>query len=406
MSQQQTAARTTAVDWDVIIAGGGMVGLSQALALQQAGFAVRVIEAKAECEHSQRPGHDPRFSALSAGSWQYLQTLGIGGGALADTASAIAEVRVFNQRRFGLTRISARQSGLEYLGQVVANATLTDQLREQLSAHSADWLQTQTQVTGYTPQVDRVQVHLDGKHGEQTQTARLLIAADGSYSPLREAAQIPIREHDYQQTAIVTTARPQKPHRHIAYECFTSGGPLAVLPAGAERVSVVWVVRSSEVDARIAQSDNAFADDLGKALGGRLGRSTDLAPRSVYPLSLKVAERITDQRFALVGNAAHSLHPVAGQGFNLCLRDVRDLTRALQADRGAWVDPGDAERLACYAQSRQSDYDQIIQLTDGLVRGFSLRFPGLATLRGAGLCAFDGLLPFKRKLVQATLGTG
>ncbi|HHQ68723.1 MAG TPA: FAD-dependent oxidoreductase, partial [Halothiobacillaceae bacterium] len=366
-----SASQPTELNTDVLIAGGGMVGLSQAWALHCAGWRVCVLEQNSPSDHADKSNYDPRLSALSDGSWRYLQSLGVAGHELANQAAKINEVRVFNQHRFGLTRISAEQAGTDALGQVVPNAALIKRLSSLLDQHVGDWRIDGAQYQSHSSDDFGVVVQVrlaDGSSGSIT--ARLLIGADGACSAVREACGIQTQYHDYQQTAVVTTALPKRHHNHIAHECFTNGGPLAVLPAADGRVSVVWVMRKNQAERRMALGNTAFAAELKAALGGRLGGFTDLAPRYAYPLTLVRPREVRAKRTVLIGNAAHSLHPVAGQGFNLCLRDVRDLSRALNADRGQKPDPGADALLANYAAMRQPDYQRIIGLTDALVRGF------------------------------------
>ncbi|MFN2381712.1 MAG: FAD-dependent monooxygenase [Guyparkeria sp.] len=406
MTRKSTAPEA-AFDTDVMIVGGGMVGGVLARALAADGWSVEVVEPRRPDESA---SFDRRLTAVADAGWQYLDTLGLVDAPLAAAAERIREVRVFDRGHFGLTRITARSAGVEALGYVMPNRALGDRLEALLVDPSAGegsiryhrparYLRHESDAEGVS-----VDIRHDGDEQPVTRRVRLVVAADGADSSVREQAGMAIHRHEYGQVATVATAMPARPHGGVAFECFTSGGPLAVLPAADGRVSLVWVARRAEAERLAALDDETFAREADETFGHRLGGFTAPSPRGQYPLNLVTAEQPVADRLVVLGNAAHALHPVAGQGFNLCLRDIRDLARVLRADRGASVDPGEPDRLACYRALREADYRRTIGLTDGLVRGFSLDLPGLGHLRGATLSAFDGLLPFKNRLVRATRG--
>ncbi|MGM0517259.1 MAG: FAD-dependent monooxygenase [Pseudomonadota bacterium] len=391
---------------DVVIVGGGMVGGVLAQALSRDGWEVEVIERRAP---ERSTSFDQRLTAVADAGWQYMDTLGLVDRALREASAPIREVRVFDRGHFGMTRITARSAGVEALGYVMPNEGLGERL-EALLTHDetgpgriryrrpARYLSHENHAEGVTVQV------ADEHDAVTSIRARLMVAADGAESPVRERAGMAARRREYEQVATVATAMPARPHRGVAFECFTTGGPLAVLPAADGRVSLVWVARREEAGQIGALDDEAFVRAVDDTFGHRLGGFSAPGPRAQYPLALVTAEQPVDDRLVVLGNAAHALHPVAGQGFNLCLRDIRDLTRVLRADRGEPVDPGDPQRLARYRSLRASDYRRTIGLTDSLVRGFSLDLPGLGHVRGATLSLFDGLLPMKNRLVRATRG--
>lgn len=397
----------TPFDTDVMIVGGGMVGGVLARALAADGWQVEVIEPR---EPNESASFDRRLTAVADAGWQYLDTLGLVDVPLAAAAERIREVRVFDRGHFGLTRITARSAGVEALGYVMPNRALGERLESLLvEPPSGDAPVTYRRPARYEhheTDADGVTVTLSEGIDEQrvTRRARLVVAADGAESAVRERAEMGVKRREYEQVATVATATPSRPHGGVAFECFTTGGPLAVLPAADGRASLVWVARREEAERLGGLDDAAFARAVDEAFGHRLGGFSAVSPRGQYPLSLVTATEPVDDRLVVLGNAAHALHPVAGQGFNLCLRDIRDLARVLRADRGAAVDPGDAERLARYRSLRTADYRRTIGLTDGLVRSFSLDLPGLGHLRGGTLSLFDGLLPLKNRLVRATRG--
>lgn len=394
-------------DTDVVIVGGGMVGGVLARVLAADGWEVEVIEPRHPDESA---SFDRRLTAVADAGWQYLDTLGLVDVPLAAATEAIREVRVFDRGHFGLTRITARSAGVAALGYVMPNRALGERLEtlrmDPPSGAAAVVYRRPAHYQQHVTDADGVTVTLREGADERvtTRRARLLVAADGAESSVREQAGMDVRRRQYDQVATVTTAVPARPHEGVAFECFTTGGPLAVLPAADGRVSLVWVARREEA-ARLAELDDAsFARSADKAFGHRLGGFSAVTSRVQYPLNLVTAAEPVSERLVVLGNAAHALHPVAGQGFNLCLRDIRDLSRVLRADRAAPVDPGDPVRLARYRSLRLADYRRTVRLTDGLVRGFSLDLPGLGPLRGGMLSMFDGFLPLKNRLVRATRG--
>ncbi|WP_407276577.1 FAD-dependent monooxygenase [Halothiobacillus sp. DCM-1] len=396
---------TSAPSTDILIVGGGMVGGVLAHALVQAGWRVTVLEGAAPGES---PSFDARLTALSEASWRYLDALGLVDASTAAHAQAIEEVRVVDAGHFGMTRITRANNHGVALGEVIANRQIEQaliQARRALPPGALDWRQP-ARYLGHALAADGQSVCVrflqDGI--EQQQSTRLLVAADGAHSPVRAQTGATVQHQPYGQTAIVCTARPERPHQGTGFECFTRGGPLAVLPAPAGRVSLVWVNRDEDIPALMALSDEAYAARLNQLFRARLGRLTELTARSAYPLNLVTVQELTAPRLVILGNAAHALHPVAGQGFNLCLRDVRDLVDSLRADRGVPVDPGAAERLSHYTALRAADYRRTIGLTDRLVKGFSLDLPGAGLLRGALLSALDGVRPIKNRLVRLTRG--
>jgi 2-octaprenyl-6-methoxyphenol hydroxylase len=234
--------------------------------------------------------------------------------------------------------------------------------------------------------------------------AAVLVAADGADSALREQAGIRVRRIDYGQTAIVTNVTPQLPHENIAWERFTDTGPLALLPMSDQRCGVVWTVASEQTEAIMALDDEAFLERLQERFGNRLGRLQRVGKRQAWPLQLVSATQSVTERMALVGNAIHTLHPIAGQGFNLGARDVAALAEVLVDAVRTGEDPGAAAVLARYAEWRRSDHRNVTLFTDGLVRLFTLPVPGLGIVRSAGMFALEMLPPARRLLTRLTMG--
>ena len=251
-----------------------------------------------------------------------------------------------------------------------------------------------------------VQVDIIRNDAPETLSARLLVAADGVNSAIREQFGIDSRESDYKQTAIVTNITPQLPHRNIAYERFTETGPLALLPMTEQRCAVVWTVASEHADEVMALDDDAFLSRLQERFGYRLGSLQRPGLRQAWPLKLLQATESVRERLALVGNAAHTLHPIAGQGFNLGARDIAVLAEVLVEAVRNGQDPGALEVLDRYAAWRRADHQSVTVFTDGLARLFTLPLPALGMARSAGMLALDLLPPAKRLLTRMTMGRG
>ncbi|PWG62968.1 2-octaprenyl-6-methoxyphenyl hydroxylase [Sediminicurvatus halobius] len=385
-------------DADVIIAGGGLVGASLALALGGTGRRVAVVEPLAPSAEAQ-PSFDDRQTALAPTSRRFLEALGLWE-ALQDEAGPITEIHVSDRGGFGFTRLTAAAEGLPALGHVVPNRALGAVLGPALAEAEHVSLYCPAEVAGVRRLRDRVEVSLSGEGAPATMSAPLLVVADGMRSATREAIGVGLRERPYGQTAIIANLRTEYPLRGRAFERFTPDGPLAVLPLADDAASLVWTLPGEQADAVAALPEPEFLARLQQAFGWRLGRLQAVGERHCYPLTAVIAERFSAERAAIIGNAAHALHPVAGQGLNLALRDVAALAELI-AEPG---DPGDAERLARFERERRGDYRRTFVFTDGLVRLFSNRWPPLALLRNVGLTALDLVPPARRFLLQQATG--
>ncbi|MDH5326879.1 MAG: FAD-dependent monooxygenase, partial [Gammaproteobacteria bacterium] len=245
--------------------------------------------------------------------------------------------------------------------------------------------------------------HLKLDNGQSVKT-RLLVAADGGQSSVRTLCNIEVKQREYHQSAVIANISCSHPQAHTAYERFTPQGPLALLPMGVERYSLVWTHNQRDVEAVMALPDTDFLQQLQQAFGNRLGQLIKTGKREAYPLRLTQACEQIRPRIALIGNAAHTLHPIAGQGFNLGLRDVATLAQVIVDARHNDQDIGSLETLKQYAQWRQKDQNHIITLTDTLVRLFSNRFKPLSLARNLGLIGMDLLPPLKRQFSKHTMG--
>jgi 2-octaprenyl-6-methoxyphenol hydroxylase len=394
---------------DVAICGGGLVGASLALALRGLGLGVQLIEPFA-IDSAVQPSFDERTTALGNGSRRIFETLGVWG-AMAGHAAAIRDIHISDAGRFGFARLEAGEFGLEALGYVVPNRIIGRTLWQALVASGEVHARVPARVTAARFGADTAQLTIDGPDGTQVLAARLVVAADGALSVLREAAGIAAEVTDYAQTAIVTSLRTDLPPDGIAYERFTPAGPMALLPLQAPWRALVWAVAPDDAAELLALEPAEFLSRWQQAFGYRGGRARALGARGTYPLSLTRAERVTAARCVLLGNASQALHPVAGQGFNLALRDAAVLAEILAAAvprrlTDPRADPGAATLLDRFAAARSADRSTMLGFTDGLVRLFASRRTGVAPLRDAGLLLFDLLPPAKRALSRISFGFG
>ncbi|EXB04571.1 2-octaprenyl-6-methoxyphenyl hydroxylase [Acinetobacter baumannii] len=389
----------------VIIVGGGMVGLSLSLMLAKANIAVKLLEAVKYPNYDDQnvaPYHssfDARNTALSRRSVQIYQKLGLWD-ALQQHATPILQVHITEQGSFGKARLVAEQEKVESFGQVIENAWLGRVLLTQVRQQPLIELIDGVQVTALTQ--DAEQVHIEAQRGDEVLKleSKLLIAADGRDSFCRQAIGVGVDVHDYDQVAIVTTVQTSKPHEHVGFERFSALGPLALLPLPGEyRRSVVWPVKKgTEGEWLGEENDQNFLDALQKTYGDRAGKFEKTGKRFSYPLSQVLAHKQAVGRVILMGNAAHTIHPVAGQGFNLCLRDADVLLRYLVNQLSASDDIGNPDNLLAYEQARLSDQQRVIKFCDTVVRGFSNQNPLLKLIRNTGLIAFD-VIPGVKPLV-------
>ena len=395
----------------VIIVGGGMVGLSLALMLAKANIAVKLLEAVTYPNYDDgnvAPYHssfDARNTALSRRSVQIYQKLGLLD-ALQQHATPILQVHITEQGSFGKARLVAEQEKVESFGQVIENAWLGRVLLTQVRQQPLIELIDGVQVTALQQQVNQVQITAQRQGKTLDFVTPLLIAADGRDSFCRQAVGIGADEHDYDQVAIVTTVQTSKPHQQVGFERFSALGPLALLPLPGEyRRSVVFPVRKgTEQQFLGAENDQYFLDTLQHTYGDRAGKFEKTGQRFSYPLAQVLAHKQAIGRVVLMGNAAHTIHPVAGQGFNLCLRDADVLVRYLTQQMAVSDDIGNPENLLAYEQARLSDQQRVIKFCDSVVRGFSHPNPLLKLIRNTGLIAFDVIPGIKPLVANYAMG--
>jgi len=389
---------------DIAICGGGLVGATLALALKQIHFDVCLIEAHAAQSQS-HPSFDDRTTALSNGSRRILEALEVWP-LVAREATSIKRIHVSDQGRFGFARLDAAEQGIEALGFVITNRVVGAALWRRLKERNVTTL-TPARILSAALDEQYHEITCTTDEGERRVRAKLAIAADGAQSIVRTEAGVSAEHWDYQQHALIANVVTQRFHEHVAYERFTAQGPLALLPLNEGRMGLIWTFDPDLAHTVAALSDTEFLNRLQDAFGFRLGRFTHVGRRHMYPLSLTRSATHIAQRLAIVGNAAQSLHPIAGQGFNLGLRDAASLVEVLADGRresGAAFDAGDGMWLDQYRQWRVADQQGIVRFTDGLVRVFTQPFAPVKALRDLGLLAFDVMPSAKSALAQLSLG--
>jgi len=385
--------------YDIVIAGGGMIGASLALALAPTGLSIAVVEA-VERDATAQPSFDDRSTALSRSSQRSFEALGLWP-EIAAAATPIERIHVSDRGRFGFSHIDAAEQGVEALGYVVVNRVLGRVLQDALSGIGNVRVICPARITGVAMTDEAAVAEVD--EGRLALRGQLLVAADGARSAVRELIGIGAQHVDYGQHAVIGNLEPDRPHGSCAWERFTEDGPLAILPFGEDRVAFVWTLDPATADAAMALPDADFTRRLQDAFGLRLGRFSRVGRRARYPLSLSKANRLTAGRGVVVGNAAHGLHPVAAQGFNLGLRDVAALADCVAEARAAG-DVGAPPVLERYAEWRHADQDKLVRFTDGLVRLFGSDRRSLRMLRDLGMLGFD-LVPGARRLfARHTMG--
>ena len=395
---------------DIAVVGGGMVGASLAAALAPLGLRVALVEAVPHDSLAQ-PSFDERTTALSNGSRRILETLGVWS-AIEAQATPIRKIHVSDQGRFGFARIDAADQGLAAMGYVVPNRTLGRALWPILEASPNILIHCPATVERVNTGSGNggggtVELRIAQSGAAQSIEAKLVVAADGVHSAVRSAFGVEARSLDYDQTAVITTVLPQRFHEHVAYERFTDSGPLALLPLAEGRCTLVLTLARSAAESAMAWSEQEFLAEVQRRFGFRLGRFLQAGRRVPYPLSLTRALRTSAERCVIVGNAAQGLHPVAGMGFNLGLRDVATLAELIAERRHETsFDAGAPSLLAQYDAWRAADRAGVIAFTDGLVRMFASPLHAVRRLRNFGLLAFDLFPPAKAALSRLSTGAG
>jgi 2-octaprenyl-6-methoxyphenol hydroxylase len=392
---------------DIVIVGGGLVGASLGCALapliERYALKVAIVEAAplpASPQQSEwQPSFDARASAIAEGSAERFRRLGVWQ-AMRREASPIKRIHISERGRFGATRLSAAEVNVEALGHVIPNAWMGQVLHQHLAGLELEW-HCPAKVERITPQPGGHRLELsDGS----TLSAALTVLADGGRSGLKEQLGIDSRAAAYAQTALIANVGVSEPHRGVAYERFTAEGPMALLPLPGNAMELVWTHPAGEEKARMAMGDGDFLAALQRAFGDRAGRFTRVGKRYAYPLSLVTAQEAVRPGLAVLGNAAHALHPVAGQGFNLALRGVTDLVETLEDSLAAGGAMGDMATLGAFDQRRARDRRGVVRFSDGLIRLFGATLPLLPQARAAGLVGLNLAGPLRRDIIRRAMG--
>ncbi|HCK81378.1 MAG TPA: 2-octaprenyl-6-methoxyphenyl hydroxylase [Candidatus Competibacter sp.] len=393
----------TVPDYDLLIVGGGMVGASLACALAGQNLRIGLIEA-APFTVSAHPSYDDRTIALAQGTRRIFQTLGLWE-TLEPTAAPIRKIHISERGGIGFAHLDCREEGVDALGYVAEARLIGAALLAKLPTLSGVELlcPARLEQIAVEPAAARATVRWGDERTVEL-SARLVVAADGARSPVREQLGIPALRWEYGQQAVIANVTPTLPHRQVAYERFTEDGPVALLPMADNRCAVVCTVHEPDVAAVLALDDAGFIALLHHRFGDRLGPFSRVGGRQAYPLFLLKSREHARTRVALIGNAAHTLHPIAGQGFNLGIRDVAALAEIIADGRRDGRDIGDLAVLNRYADWRRWDQRQTIAFTDALTRLFVNPLSPVRAARNLGLLAFDFCPPLKHWFARQTMG--
>ena len=397
-------------DFDLLIVGGGMVGASLACALGDSPLKIGVIEATPFAAASQ-PSFDARTLALAYGSRCIFDSLGLWPAIVERGVTPIRCIHISDRGHAGSSHLDCQTEGVEALGYVAEMRLLGQVLHERMRSFGNVQFLCPAQVTQVSLEPARASITISENTGSRQLSARLLVAADGGNSLTRQLLGIKTFRMGYDQHAVIANVAIDGEHQGVAYERFTASGPMALLPSrdtdGTENVfALVWTVTSAERDDVLRLDDAAFLAQLQQRAGERAGHFIKVGERTVYPLGWMQSREHVRQRLAIIGNAAHTLHPVAGQGFNLGLRDVAVLAQVVMDGVKRGQDPGALTLLREYAKWRRRDQLETALFTDGLVRTFSTAFPPLALARNIGLTLVDILPPVKHALARHAMGLG
>ncbi|MBI1423435.1 MAG: 2-octaprenyl-6-methoxyphenyl hydroxylase [Gammaproteobacteria bacterium] len=396
--------------YDIAIVGGGMVGISLAIALGRMTPAPRVVLIEAQdYAKSLPPSFDARTIALSYSSRQIFEGLTLWPALQTQGVTPIKTIHISDRGHAGITHLQASEQQVDALGYVVENRLLGQVLYQGLQALAHVQVLTPAELRSMSLGSRYAELHGEHKGQPFALRTKLVVAADGTHSFVRQHLGVEQRHWDYRQSAVIANIACDRPHHNIAYERFTSNGPMALLPLNGmddtpHRYGLVWTVPTAQVEAVMSLSDDEVAIKLREYLGSRVGNFIRIGQRHAYALGHTQIREHVRHRLAFIGNAAHILHPVAGQGFNLGLRDVAALAQVIQAAMSSNQDPGDLSCLQAYAQWRRRDLIQTSLFTDSLVRVFSTDFPPLVVARNLGLFAMECFAPLRKRLTRHAMG--
>jgi len=397
-------------DFDVVIVGGGAIGATLALELERLDYRVAVIELHRPAFASTNP---ERVIALNYGSRCHLDRLGLWDDVAAKGLGDIRHIVVTEPGNRGRVDLDAENAAnvapdMHELGYVVEMGGLLEPMYQRLQ-DSGIRLISPARVQGFDVHAEQVNLQIRCGDELSTMTTALLVGADGTNSQIRHQASIGVIGWDYNRFGMVASVASENGHGNTAYECFRKSGPLAFLPLADGRFSIVWAATPGEATRLLAMNDDQFMDALQKAAGDitmkQIGAVTSTSRRASFPLELTIAAKFSESRLALVGNAAHTVHPVAGQGMNLGLRDVVALVEMLDSDL-AHHDPGQSILMQGYAEKRRADVMAVAGFTESMVHVFGSDIPGMKWLRGMGLEKLPRAQSLSGLLLQQASGLG
>jgi 2-octaprenylphenol hydroxylase len=387
-------------DYDILVVGGGMVGAGLACALGDSTLRVAVIESR-QLPVVPEDGYDLRVSAITLASRAIFENVGAWAGMQRRRVSPLREMHIRDAQGSGAIHFDAAELGEPELGYIIENSVINSALLERMAGFDNVDLLCPAQIAD---------LHMDATHVTATLKdgnvlrASLLVGADGARSAVRDWAGIATRGWDYDQTAIVATVRTARPHGDAAWQVFLPTGPLAFLPLRDDLSSIVWSCDTARADQLLQLDTTAFVSELGQAFGDALGNIESISRRAGYPLSLAHADHYARERLVLVGDAAHRVHPLAGQGVNLGLLDAATLAGVVLEAARSRRDIGALAVLRRYERWRKGNNIAMLAVTDAFKRGFGSGFAPLVQLRNAGLGFTDGIAPLKRMIMRQAVG--
>lgn len=379
------------MNYDAVVIGGGLVGGITSLALNRAGLRVASVEAREPGSVPPRDHYAQRVSAISPASQNILQALGVWRRLVPQRLCAYTDMRVWDQGGRGQVHFDAGDAGLAILGTIVENRELEWALAQSLKELPIAQYRP-ARLDGFSDGGEFLELNLD----QARLRTRLLIGADGAHSRVRELAGIQASQENYGQKAVVAVVRCREPHRHTAYQRFLDSGPLAFLPLSGNYNSIVWSTSTEHAESLQALSDERFCAQLGDAFEMRLGPVETAGPRAAFPLWRILAQRYLAPRVALVGDAAHTIHPLAGQGVNLGLLDAAALAQVVENVQAADRDIGLPANLRAYERWRRGHNTLVAQAMSGFVKLFGSHTAAARRARNLGFDITDRLVPLKR----------
>lgn len=379
-----------------MIVGGGIIGASLAIALKESHLRIAIIEA-ISVKYNQKLSHDDRGIAISYGSQLIYESMGLWD-KLKFKSTQINNIHVSNRGHLGATRLSALQEHVPSLGQVITARDIRQTLHEEIRTQDNVVIICPATVVNLEKFDDYIELQINNN---QRYLTRLLVAADGEKSSIRKLLKLGTFEYDYQQTAVISNIKTERAHQNWAYERFTDAGPIALLPMSKNRCNLIWTVKSNNAIDLLDLTEYELLRQLQHYFGYRLGKFLEASQRNSYPLHLIKSDQPIQHRIVLIGNAAHSLHPIAGQGLNLGLRDVAALANIVISKNN---DCGDSHLLSIYKKWRLKDQDNVIKATDTLASISRNNNLTLSHLRNIAINLAECLPPLKHWLAIKSMG--